>query len=248
MIDNGLILYQFSGAWGLSSFSPFCIKLECWLRLAGIAYESRVADMRRAPKGKIPFVRVDGQLLGDSQLIVEHLTAKHGIQLDAGLGADQVALAHLIRRTVEEAFYFALVAQRWRNDSSFAVLRGPFAAAMPKFIGPLILPLVRRSIRKKLQGQGTGRHSDAEYQAMAIADVAALAQILGDQRYMLGDTVRSVDATVFAHLLGCGAFPEPSPLRDAVRGNRKIAAYLHRIADQFWQNSPIDVAAAGFAR
>lgn len=29
-------LYQPPGAWGIPSVSPFCVKLETWLRMAGV--------------------------------------------------------------------------------------------------------------------------------------------------------------------------------------------------------------------
>ena len=60
-------LVQFYPALGVRSLSPFCLKLETYLRLAGIDYEVvRSNDARRAPKGKLPYI-IDGDLtIGDS--------------------------------------------------------------------------------------------------------------------------------------------------------------------------------------
>jgi Glutathione S-transferase N-terminal domain len=45
-------LYKFIPAWGLPDLSPFCVKLETYLRLAKIPYETQVGDPRKAPKKK----------------------------------------------------------------------------------------------------------------------------------------------------------------------------------------------------
>ena len=54
-------LYQFPSAWGLPNPSPFCMKLEVFLRLAEIPYEIVTwPDPRKAPKGKLPFIEHEG--------------------------------------------------------------------------------------------------------------------------------------------------------------------------------------------
>ena len=46
-------LYQFPAAWGLPNPSPYCMKLEVYMRLAEIPYEIVTwHDPRKAPKGK----------------------------------------------------------------------------------------------------------------------------------------------------------------------------------------------------
>ena len=55
-------LFQFPRMFSVPNLSPFCCKLETWLRIAGIPYE--VVDTpnpRNAPKGKLPFIE-DGDL------------------------------------------------------------------------------------------------------------------------------------------------------------------------------------------
>ena len=60
-------LYQFPPAWGLPNPSPFCMKLEVFLRLAEIPYEVVTwPDPRKAPKGKLPFIEHEGTRIADS--------------------------------------------------------------------------------------------------------------------------------------------------------------------------------------
>ena len=77
-------LYQFRPAFGLPNASPFCMKVENYLRMAGLAYECpRGADMRKAPKGKMPYIEDEGSLIADSSFIIDHLKRKYGDPLDA---------------------------------------------------------------------------------------------------------------------------------------------------------------------
>ncbi len=97
-----ITLHQFAPAYGSHfSVSPFAAKLESYLRLAKIEYETAPGDPIKAPRGKIPYVNIDGALIGDSGLIIERLKKSHGDPLDGDLSGDDHALGHLVRRTLE---------------------------------------------------------------------------------------------------------------------------------------------------
>ena len=57
-------IHQFEPAFGLPNASPFCMKLETYLRMAGIPFAlatPNMQDMRKAPKGKMPFIDDKGK-------------------------------------------------------------------------------------------------------------------------------------------------------------------------------------------
>ena len=92
-------LYQFPPIWGLPSVSPFCMKVEIYLRMADLAYEVvPTANPRRAPKGKLPYIDDDGKLIADSGLIVDYLEAKYGAKIDGGLTARDAAVSLAFRQ------------------------------------------------------------------------------------------------------------------------------------------------------
>ncbi len=212
----------------MPNLSPFGTKLETYLRMAGWAYESRPADFRRAPKGKIPYVSIDGELLGDSQLIIEELERRRGKPMDAHLTDLQRATGHALRRTLEEGLYFILAWQRWGEDSAWQVYRPVIGQSMPAPVR-LALPLIRRGIRKSLWSQGTTRHSAAEITAMGMADLAALSVMLGEQEFLFGAQPSTCDASAFASIEGIAAFPHASPLRNHLLGTGNLMAYRARI-------------------
>jgi glutathione S-transferase len=64
-------LHQFSPNWGLPNASPFCMKLETYLRMANLPHQVVYEDkMDKAPKGKMPYIVDQGKKLGDSNLIL----------------------------------------------------------------------------------------------------------------------------------------------------------------------------------
>lgn len=220
-------------SFGMPNLSPFCTKLETYLRMADVPHRLAPIKMGQMPKGKMPYVRIDGQYMGDSQLIIEQLERQLGEQaLDAGLSPRDAAIGRLARRTLEEATYFIGVFVRWQLDEGWGVMRDEFRKVIPS----LILPIIRRAQKKKLQGQGTGRHTPDEVMAMGAADFAAIAEVLGDKPYLLGDKPRTVDASVFAFVEAILGFPVDSPLKAAVASHASLAAYRQRIRARWFKD------------
>jgi glutathione S-transferase len=205
------------GAFGTLSLSPFCTKLMVWFKLADLPHEIVLASMMRSPKGKVPFIEENGVLMGDSQLCIEHLTAKYGVAIDVGLSPADLALGRAVRRMIEEGTYWTSVYNRWEMDQGYLAVRPAFMAFMPPVLGHFIVPSLRRKIRKALHAQGTGRHAEIEVQTMGVADLNAVRDLMGDHRFFFGDEPRSIDATIFAFVDGLARFPVDSPLNQAAR-------------------------------
>ena len=102
-----LKLVQFNSAFGARNVSPFCLKLETYLRMAGIAHEIVWSgSTRSAPKGKLPYIEDNDLILGDSELIIDYLIDKYGNPLDASLSAEQKAQSLAWRRLFEDSLIF----------------------------------------------------------------------------------------------------------------------------------------------
>ena len=64
-------LFQFPRIFAIPNWSPFCCKLETWLRIAGVPYEVvDTPDPRKGPKGKLPFIEDAGVRIADTSVIV----------------------------------------------------------------------------------------------------------------------------------------------------------------------------------
>ncbi len=182
----------------------------------------------------MPYIEFEGRKIGDSQNIVGELGRAFGVTLDDGFDAETLARGHAVRRMLEEGTYWSLVHDRWVRASGWAVYRPVFLGILPPLVGSLILPLLRRRVRGALEAQGTGRHTADEIDALGTADIDALAALLGDRPFFLGDRPASVDATIYAFVLSIAGFPAESRLGTAVASHPNLVAYRTRMADWFW--------------
>lgn len=228
-------LYQFPPAWGLPNVSPFCMKVETYLRMASLPYECpRRADIRRAPKGKFPYIEDQGRRIADSGLIVEYLVATYGDKLDAELSAAQRAAALAIRRLLEEHLYWAMIHDRWEVRAHWQQTRRDFFGFLPPLVRRLLPPLIRKKVLAQLYGHGMGRHRSEEIYALGKADIDALAGLLGDQSFFLGESPSSLDASAYAFIANLMATPFDSPLKAATRSHSKLVSYAQRMRERYF--------------
>jgi hypothetical protein len=163
-------LFQFPRCFGIPNLSPYCCKLETWLRIARIPYEVvDTPDPRKAPKGKLPFIEDAGVRIADSSLIVDHLVRTRGVDPDARLDASQRAIALLAQRTLEEHYGFILAYTHFLRDEGWRHTRARFDS-VPMIVRPFVVRLVRSSIRKILWKQGILRHSHGDIIESAMRD------------------------------------------------------------------------------
>lgn len=238
-MTDTLVLYQPLGRqWGMPNLSPFCTKLETYLRLARWPYERRAASFRNAPKGKIPYIGLEGRLVGDSQLIMEMLESRRApdARLDGWLSDTQRATGHALQRMLDEGLYFVLVHLRWVDEQGWAAYQPKLALDIGA--ARYILPLVRRGVIKANRTQGTGRHQGAQIAQMGIADLAALAQLIGEQRWIFGERPSTYDVSAFALVEGLAGFPVASAVRDYLLAEPRLAAYRARVRGAIWRDLP----------
>lgn len=234
MSTSEITLVQFPRHLGVPNASPFCVKLELWLKLAGIPYKNEFNEMPfKAPKKKIPYVIIDGQEMGDSTLVIERLSKERGIDLDEGLSDKDKALDQAIWAMADERTYWYGVYDRWLGPG-WPVVSEAFFGAMPGLIRPIFTAFARRAVRKQLWEQGTGRHTPDEVLGMAKRDIDALAAIVGDGPYVHGDKISTIDTVVFSIVVNLTHVTVNTPMTQAARAHANLVAYAQRILDQYF--------------
>jgi glutathione S-transferase len=235
-----MILYTFGSAWGSVDLSPFCVKLQTWLRMAGVPYEARVGDVRKMPKRKLPTVELDGRLVGDSGLVIDLMRQRYNDPLgDDTESRATRAQARALRALVESELYFATAWFRWAGPD-FERLYAPEIAAyarrmgVPGLLAPLAVRGARRDVLLQFKAQGMGRHTPEEIGLIGIECLSALADYLADKPFMLGTEPRSLDATVFAILHCLLVPPFESPLKDFALSRANLVAYHERMLARWW--------------
>ncbi len=230
-----LTLFQFPAAFGLPNASPFCMKVETYLRMAGVDYTSRYGMYQlRAPKKKLPYIEDGGHVVADSHHIIDYLKSTRGDPLDAALTVAQRAQGTAILRLLEDSMYWALLYARWIDDAGWPLTRRAFFGGLPAPLAWFVPSLARRSIAQQLHAQGTGRHQPEEIYASGSADISALSLLLGEQAYFLGDQPSSVDAAAYAFLANILDVPLDMPLRQAARSHANLVAYCARMRTRYF--------------
>lgn len=227
-------LHQFAPVWGLPNASPFCMKLETYLRMAGLPYATPAADIRKAPKGKMPYIEDAGTTLGDSSLIIDYLKSRYGDPLDGHLRDEERAQALAWRVLMEEHLYWCLVYERWAIDANWELARAAYFGFLPAAVRRPLAALIRRKTLKQLQAQGTGRHARDEIYAIAKADVSALSTFLGTKPFFLGERPTSLDATAYAFIGNILWAPIESPLKAHALSLPNLAPYCERMKARYF--------------
>ena len=229
-------LYSFGQAFGLPDPSPFVTKINFYLRLCEIEFEP-IADsgnLRKAPKGKLPFIDDDGVIVADSVFIIDHLKQKYGTDLDEWLNDEQKATAQLIAKSLEENFYWSIVHSRWIKDDVWPIIRERFFGPLPFPLNRIIAGIARSMTRKQINGHGIGKHSDAEIMDIAIRSLNSLSVLLGDKQWFFGEKPSTLDVTAFAMVSALTLSTLDTELNAKAREFDNLTEFTRRIANQYY--------------
>jgi glutathione S-transferase len=231
--ETPVVLEKFIPVWGLPDLSPFCVKAEVYLQLAGIPYTTQVGDSRKAPKAKLPVLHDGAQAIADSSAIIEHLERTRGKPLDAFLSPEQVAIATAVKAMLEEQLYFVVAYQRWQEDRGWEVYKPTFRElgaqlGIPAFLFGIVLPQVRRQTVASLRGQGMGRHTPDEVTAIGKRILTSISTLCVGP-YFFGKQPCTLDATVYAFVQSILGAPFEGPLKEQLRADEKLVRYCEHV-------------------
>lgn len=230
-----LVAYHLPGAWGLPSVSPFCLKLDAYLRIAGVPHKHVITPTPfGGPKGKAPWIEHEGKKIGDSGFIIDYVRERFGVDTEAHLTKEQRGVSVAARRLIEENLYWTMVYDRWMIDRNWDVFRGVVLGGIPMPMRLAIAPMARRGVRQQLKGHGIGMHSAEEIHAIGRRDIGALSDILGDKPYFMGDRPSEIDAVAYGQLANIIVPPIDSPVKDEAMKRSNLPAFVARVREKYF--------------
>ena len=229
-----ITLFTFGPAFGLPDSSPFVMKAETLLKMAGLEYRTDTGGFAGAPKGKLPYINDAGEVIADSTFIRWHLEKKYGIDFDRHLTVAERGVAWSVEKLIEDNLYWAMVHARWLDPANFAKGPATFFDSLPAPVRPIVRFVVRRKVRGYLHGQGLGRHNRAEIERVAVKGIESLAAVLGDKPYLMGNEPCGTDAALFGMIANvlCPWFE--TPIRQAAERQANLVAYSERLMRQYF--------------
>ena len=234
-------VFGLAKTWDFPDASPYVCKLVMWLRLAGLEYDLQYVPwpsmFERAPRRSVPWIEdADGEIIHDSQRIIDRLTAKRQLTLDAHLDARQRAQMRAWQRLLEDHYYWAaLVQMRWVEDHNWEIYKRELAAELePSPEVEQFFQEIRDYLVGEFRGHAVGKMTLDEVHAVACEDLDALDEWLGDSPYFMGDRPTSIDAMLYACLLQTYATPCTSPILSYARTKTRLEAYFNRLHAAYW--------------
>jgi hypothetical protein len=181
-----------------------------------------------SPKGKIPWITLNGEHVSDSQFCIDFMIKKFNKDLSAHLGPADKAVVHSFLKMTEESLRWCMAYHRFFVGKASDI-------AMPGFV----FKIVGDKLRKEIVAQGYGRHSTDEgffqiffqllisiyityglcffmqnlqvYQ-IGFEDLRSLNEFIGGKKYLMGEKVCNEDASIFGNLVQIIYFNTDSPL------------------------------------
>lgn len=229
-------LYGFGSKFGVTDPSPFVLKINTYMRMAKIDFESvnLFSNLRKSPKGKLPFIIDGDKRVADSQFIIQHFKEKYGDTLDTHLSSEQQALVYLITKSLDENFYFTLVYSRWLQNDTWPLVNKAFFGKLPFILRTLVPAIARKSVANSLKGQGITNHSCDEIKQICRNTLQSLSDLLGDKDYFFGDKPSSLDATAYAFLAEFILVNFDNPFNQIAREYTVLVNYCQRIQQEYY--------------
>src|SRR5260221_4353902 len=229
-----ITLYVFGPGFGLPEVSPYSMKTEIQLKMAGLSYVKDLTGFPRAPKGKLPFIDDDGVVVPDSTFIRAHIERKYRVDLDDGLDTRQRASAWAIERLLEDHLGWAGSHARWLIPENFEKGPAHFFDAAPEAERAGLRAAALARVTDAVRAHGIGRHTLDEIAELGARSLNSVATLLGDQPFLMGDRPTGVDATALAMLSGLLLKHFDSLLRRAAERHVNLAAYVERMMTRYY--------------
>jgi hypothetical protein len=185
-------LYQFARCPTIPSSSMFCLKVENWLRMSGVAFENiEPRPVHKSKKGQLPFVELNGKEIADSDIIIRDLTKHFDKDLDEGLTTDQKTVSHAFQSMLNNHTSWVVRWWRYNNPNAFVEasqldIKRTLNSKMPARLVNMLFKIGFRANRNTVIAHGLGHHSEQEIYDFGKADIKALSDFLGDKDYFFG--------------------------------------------------------------
>uniref|UniRef100_A0A8R1DHY8 Uncharacterized protein n=1 Tax=Caenorhabditis japonica TaxID=281687 RepID=A0A8R1DHY8_CAEJA len=227
-------LYQFKRAQNLPNLSPFCLKVESFLRVAKIPYEVCDDKLIWSRNGAMPFVELNGEHIADSDLI-EHILGKH-FNIPS-LPAKQEAQAQALSKLVDYHLFNILNRFKIMEDEFF--LGFLEFLSIPKLLHPIVLPVLTKLFYTKIYTRSKmaiGDFDPEDLDQLLQRDLQVIKEYLGDQKFLFGDKLYPIDATVFGHLATV-YYPFRNHFCNVIEKDfPSILEYLERVRHEIYPN------------
>ena len=223
-----ITLFSYPELFGLEDNNPYGLKAFAFLKLCGLPFDHRhILDTKSAPRGQLPYIVDNDESIGDSDAIVAHLKRKYSLTIDGSLTNAQQDLHLLIRRTLDD-LYWVMSYSRWRDPRFWPLFKEAFLKTHSGITADS-LDAAQKFNFERYHYQGIGRFEPDEAYARGIADLQAIANLLGDNEFMFGPEPGSIDASVYGFVANIFFYDIDTPLKQFVLSRPNLVRHCHAV-------------------
>ncbi|KAE9553758.1 hypothetical protein FO519_003026 [Halicephalobus sp. NKZ332] len=232
-------LCQFPRSSAVPNLSPFCLKLETWLRIADIPYRNveNFPITYRSREGTLPFVELNGIEYPDSGLAIKDLSLiLKKESLEVHLNDEQRAVARSFEVLIEGNLWPMFLKFREQHVDELLALQPPsLFGPLTKFMNFFARHLITTNTENKLFYSGIGKHSEQDLIRLSEEDLLAISKFLGTKHYLTGFKATKVDAAVFGVLAQIIYLPFETPQKKYISQKcPNLKDYCERIKNRYW--------------
>lgn len=223
-----LTLYSYPSLFGVADNNGYGLKVYAFLRLVGLAFRhEHVFDASKAPRSQLPYIDDDGQIVGDSGVILEHLTRKYRLTLDAHLNPAQCNTDLLITRLLDD-LYWVMSYSRWKDERYWPAFRDALRREHPQLSESALLE-AKAYNANRYHWQGIGRYAPDEAMARGVADLKVLADLVSLDVFVHGARPTSIDAAIYGFIANILYYDIDTPLKQCVEAHPQLRRHCLEI-------------------
>jgi glutathione S-transferase len=223
-----LTLYSYPQLYGVADNNGYGLKVFAFLKLTEVPFiHEHIFDASAAPRGQLPYIIDDGDVIGDSETILAHLLHKYRLPIDDQLTNAQRHIHSLVIRMLDD-LYWVMSYSRWKDDRFWQAFRDLLKSEHPQ-LDDQGLEQARQFNDKRYYYQGIGRFTpDAAY-ARGITDLRILADLIPMGDYAFGPKPTSLDAAIYGFIANIYFLPIETPLKQFVDSHPNLIRHCTAI-------------------
>ncbi|CAD6197814.1 unnamed protein product [Caenorhabditis auriculariae] len=180
-------LYQYPRHAEVRSISPFCLKVEAFLRVYKIPHEVVYTFFHYSRFGLMPYIELNGEHIADSEVIEARLREHFNID---DLPKKKEVLAYSLSKMVNNHLFFVLMYYKFFPSRLSMINAILDIMAWPKILRPLAIPVfyVMTFFKgiQRLRGP-MGKFKPEEFELLLRKDLTIIRDALGDKKFIMGD-------------------------------------------------------------
>jgi len=184
---------------------------------------------RHNPRGRVPALRIDGELIVDSTDILTELDRRYPDPPLLPTDPVDRAQIKLIEDWADEVLYFYGLFLRWRIPENFERLKREVISKLPFPFNRIAPIIAQRETYKRTVAQGVGVKDEATVRRELAECLAAIAVLVERSTFLVGDRFTRADLSVCACLDQLSLDVLTPTVAAEIRGNPSIMAWMERV-------------------